>query len=627
MKNRSLIIGLAFLSIIIGTLIWLFIQIPNIEKNLRENMTASVITDLSDLITNIEADILSHTNEQSLYDTIKSDKEARKLLEHTLEFLMTPSIKYVYVLHRDDNEHFHFMLDASPESEKAEFDEPFFVDNPEWHKAYVSGKNSITYEKGVPDLWITYVHPIIRNEKTEGMITLEFSKEKHFQLLELISPIQNAFIFVFIFIALVIGIAIFQLFQYFWIKKKSLTDPLTKLYNRQYLNEIKSTLNLRLYQVMMLDIDHFKQLNDTYGHQVGDVVLQKVAESIRYHTRSADILIRYGGEEFLLLLHNKTNNKDIAISISERIRLGVQESLSGTDLPIKPTISIGIETHTERTRNIDEAIRHADEMLYLAKRRGRNRVEVYEEAKSIDNSVFDKRYSITDIKEAIDEKRLICHFQPIADGDGEIIKYESLVRLLDKDGTLIMPGSFLPIISNTNIYNDLTKAVIDYCFMFFEDKNINFTINLKFSDLLNEAIVDILEDRLSKNNKMAERLTIELLEDEMIDDFIRMQGFIEEFQKMGVKFAIDDFGSGYANFGNIFKLDFNCLKIDGELIRNLDTSEYSKNMVESLSMFAKKANINVIAEYVENERIFELAKRYDIDLFQGYYIGKPKPEL
>ncbi|HFS85410.1 MAG TPA: EAL domain-containing protein, partial [Epsilonproteobacteria bacterium] len=390
------------------------------------------------------------------------------------------------------------------------------------------------------------------------------------------------------------------------------TDPLTKLTNRKYLQYIQDKINFHEYDVVMIDIDHFKKINDNFGHQAGDMVLQRVADSLQHHIRQEDTLIRYGGEEFLLLLHNPTKNINVTTKISERMRVNVQDSLrEHKDLYIKPTISIGIEPHTERTRNLEEAILHADEMLYMAKRKGRNRIEIYEENRVASLEVKStKKYSINDIKHAIDEKKLICHYQPIVNTEREIVMYESLVRLIDDRGKMIMPGDFLYIIKNTNIYVDMTKQVLGYNFKFFEDKAQQFTINLSVSDLLNDSVQQIVMNKLARFPDMAQYLTIELLEDEIIEDLEGIKRVMEKLRTMGVRFAIDDFGSGYANFGNIFKLEFDFLKINGELIRHIDVSEYSRNMVESLCSFAKKANVTVIAEYVENEKIFEYAKKY-----------------
>lgn len=628
MQKRGLIFGFSFLSITVGILIWLFVQIPTIEENLRENMTASVVKELSNLVKNIEQEILQFTKDESIYQMLKRDTDIRQHLEHDLQILVTPSIKYVYVLYRDERGYFHYMLDASQGEEKAEFNQPFFANNSEWHKAYNSGEKLITLAQQVENLWISYVYPVIKDGKTEAIIMVEFSKEKQFQIIELIKPLEHAFIFVFIFIALVIGIAFFQLFQYFWIKKKSITDPLTKLYNRHYLNELKHKLNLTEYQVMMIDIDYFKKLNDTYGHQLGDIVLQNIATNINENVRSKDILIRYGGEEFLLLFYNPTHDKVMAKKMAERIRLGVQESaMEHLNIIIKPTISIGIEAHTERTKSLDEAIQHADEMLYLAKGRGRNRIEIYHESKLVSQRIKSSKYTITDIKEAIDDNRLVCYFQPIANVHKEIVRYESLARIKAKDGTIIMPGDFLPLITSTNIYADMTKSVIEYSFNFFEDKETDFSINLNFSDLLNDAVVAILHESLQKRPQMTKHLVIELLENEFIEDIQKIQDEIHRLREMGVKFAVDDFGSGYSNFENIFRLQFDYLKIDGELIRNLGKSDHCYNMVESLSIFAKKAKLKVIAEYVENQEVFEYVKHFDIDFFQGYYIGKPLATL
>jgi diguanylate cyclase (GGDEF)-like protein len=412
------------------------------------------------------------------------------------------------------------------------------------------------------------------------------------------------------------------------LKKEAHTDPLTKLTNRQYLQDIQSQINLRDYDVIMIDFDHFKRINDTYGHHIGDRVLQTIAKKLQEHTRIDDILVRYGGEEFVYLLYNPLKDINITKKLSERIRLNVQNTqIQYEDLLVTVTVSIGIEAHTERTRNLEEAILHADEMMYFAKRSGRNRIEIYDEIKSLKSRSTKNKYTITEIKEALEEDRLVCHYQPIVNAEREIVKYESLVRLIDKDGSLIKPDTFLPFIKNTNIYLDLTKQVINYNFMFFKGKNDSFTFNLCFSDLLNESIVNIILRKINDYPKISKRLTIELLEDEMIDDFDAIKKVMQKFRQKGVRFAIDDFGSGYANFGNIFKLEFDYLKINGELIRNIDKSEYSRNMIESLSTFAKKAKVKTIAEYVENEQIFESVKKYDIDLYQGYYIGKPLSKL
>ena len=412
------------------------------------------------------------------------------------------------------------------------------------------------------------------------------------------------------------------------LKKEAHTDPLTQLTNRKYLQDIKSQINLHNYDVIMIDLDHFKRINDTYGHQVGDKVLQKVAKKLLEHTRHDDILVRYGGEEFLYLLYNPKKECTITKNMSESIRLNVQQTqIKYKDLLITPTVSIGIEAHAERTKNLEEAILHADEMMYLAKRSGRNCIQVYDEINLRKSCGAQNKYTITEVKEALEEDRLICHYQPIVNEEREIVKYESLVRLIHKDGSLMMPDTFLPFIKKTNIYIDLTKQVINYNFMFFEAKNNSFTFNLCFSDLLNESIVNIIMKKIDDYPEISKRLTIELLENEMIDDFKAVKKVMQKFRQKGVKFAIDDFGSGYANFGNIFKLNFDYLKINGELIRNINRSEYSRNMIESLSTFAKRANVKTIAEYIESEEIFEAVKQYGIDMYQGYYIGKPLSKL
>ena len=355
-------------------------------------------------------------------------------------------------------------------------------------------------------------------------------------------------------------------------KREAHTDPLTQLMNRQYFQDISSKINYKDYDVMMIDLDHFKGVNDTFGHQTGDKVLKKIATILRSITRNDDILIRYGGEEFLLLLYNPASDLMVTKKISERIRSTIEnEKIDYQEMEINPTVSIGINAHTERCSHLDEAILHADEMLYVAKRRGRNCIEVYNQSNFEENGYRKNKYTITEIKDALDNDRLICLYQPIVNAEKQIIKYESLVRLIDKHGNPLMPNTFFPLIKNTNIYVNMTKMVIKYNFDFFRTKNEHFALNLSFSDLFNKSIVNIIIKKVDENPEIAKRLTIELLEKELIDDLAEIEKIMTLFREKGINFAIDDFGSGYPINCNILKLkfDYNLPVISSEKINNI----------------------------------------------------------
>lgn len=164
------------------------------------------------------------------------------------------------------------------------------------------------------------------------------------------------------------------------LKKEAHTDQLTGLMNRQYLQHIQLKINLNNFDVMIIDLDHFKVVNDSYGHQVGDSVLKNIALILRHLTNSNDILVRYGGEEFLYLLYNPLHDVNMTRDVSERIRLSIEEThIKYGAEDIKISASIGIDANTDMSQNFQEAISRADEMLYLAKRKGRNRIEVYAE--------------------------------------------------------------------------------------------------------------------------------------------------------------------------------------------------------------------------------------------------------
>ena len=622
MRQKGLYLNIVILGIIMVILAVIYVQLPSIEKKFHENTTTDAMRELSYLVENIERRILQST-QGTLYETLRNDKKLRSHLEEELALFLTPSIKYIYLLHKDDTGHFRFLLDASVE-DKALFNQIYIVENKKWYETYDSKNEYISTQDNLPEIWISYLHPVVTQQGVEGMIAIDFSKKKYFDLLKLIEPIKQIFWFLLGFVAIIVGISIIQLVQYQIVKKRSLTDSLTGLYNRQFLTDFFVSMNIYNYQVLMLDLDHFKEVNDTYGHQFGDKVLQGSAKIIKEQIRDGDILVRYGGEEFLLFLYNRDSNMQNAYNIAERIRSSIEAaSFDNQSIQISVTVSIGIEPKPQHSKNIHEAVKHADEMLYIAKHRGRNRIEVYEDQSADSDSEMATLHSIVSIHDAIENGRLFCHFQPITDKNKIAIHYEALVRISDEDGVVHYPNTFLPLIRQTSIYTDMTKAVLAFCFETFKDHNSRFSINLNFSDLLNESIFASITSTLSEHPEMAGRMSIELLEDEKIKDATALLERIDAIRTYGVRFAIDDFGSGYANFGNLLKLRFEYLKIDGELIKNITSSNYSQNIVESISLFAHKSGIQVIAEYVENQEIFDALAPYDIDYFQGYYLGKP----
>ena len=229
------------------------------------------------------------------------------------------------------------------------------------------------------------------------------------------------------------------------------------------------------------------------------------------------------------------------------------------------------------------------------------------------------------VKKALDNYKIVSFFQPIVENKTQkIIKYESLVRLINEEGETISPFFFLDVSKKGAYYTKITNRVIESSFNVLEHIKHNVSINLSVLDIENNSIRKKIIELISKE-KYKGRITFELLEDENIKDFTTIKNFISQVKEIGdVKIAIDDFGSGYSNFERLLEYTPDILKIDGSLIKNIETDTFSRNLVETIVSFAKKQNIETVAEYVENENIYKILKEMGVDYSQGYYFGKPE---
>ncbi len=230
------------------------------------------------------------------------------------------------------------------------------------------------------------------------------------------------------------------------------------------------------------------------------------------------------------------------------------------------------------------------------------------------------------ISQALSENRIVVFYQPIFDALGNIIYYEVLVRLIEKDNSVVSPYFFLDIAKKSNQYIQITKKVIEQAFDTFKDNNLSFSINLGFEDIDNDSVRELLRERLQVFER-PERFTVEILESVSAINYKKVKEFIAELKQYGCKIAIDDFGSGYSNFERVLNFDVDYIKIDGSLIKNIDKDENMRKIAESVVHFAKNINKKIVAEFVSNEAVFNESKRLGVDYFQGHYFREASPNL
>ncbi len=622
--GKSFILFLFILPIMTILSILLYNEYVQTKENIFNILQKHLLDEKSALFKNY-SNYLTKRLGSNIASDIKKDKNAYKHYEQELLLLKGNNVKYLYLLYKDRSGKLRFLLDAtSNPGEKALFKQKFDPQTDVWEKVYATRKPQIAEQKNLDTLWITIAYPLIVDDKVVAVLGADFTYDVYGKIISTLKPMEKTHYFVSVFMVIMLIVAYVLIYLYYINRKKSFIDPLTQVYNRQYLYEFLKTSPLQNYQIMMIDLDHFKQINDTYGHDIGDLVLINVVKEIKTHIRKDDILIRFGGEEFLLLTYKQ--NFEGCVHSANRIREAImQYKMQFSHQNINVTISVGVNPFPFHAKNFDEAIKIADEQLYNAKISGRNCVKVS------DKTTTEKKQSskrIIDIKSAIEDGRIRCAYQPILCAKtNKVVKYEMLLRLLDKDNSITLPMDFLPSIRHTNVYMTITKIVLDNAIQTLKENDFEITINLDLQDIMNDDIIKLLTTKFKAHRDLAERLYIEILEHEEITNFRTITNHIEILKSLGFKIALDDFGSGFANFKYLIHLDIDVLKIDGSLIRNVHNNKRTYHIIKTISTFTKQMNIKTVAEQIETKNEFETLKKLGIDYLQGYYVGEPYLKL
>lgn len=625
-KRKEIFIFLLLLTLSIF-FIYVYNDIKTTKKDIYTRIESHQIEQTSTILNNIQNEFISSLNiknSDDLFNAFKEDKNREKY-EGIISLILSANIKYAYILYKDDKDKFRFMLDAS-KIDKANFYQKFDVDSALYDYVYQTKKIQIIKQKDIENLYITILHPIISNNEVIGIFSVDMTSNIQKTILNSIKPLETFFIILIIFIFLLMLMTIMQIFHYFFTRKRMFTDSLTKTFNRNYLEEMSSVLNLGYYSLAMLDLDKFKTINDTYGHKTGDYILSQASKVFKNSIRDSDILVRYGGEEFLLLINNRGSDES-TLDICKRLKNNIsKEHFFYDGNEIKVTVSIGLHKHPYLEKNLQEAIKKADEVLYLAKRNGRNRIEIYDE-KITSGSQFSSK-NISFVKEALDDNRVVCYYQPIYDyKNGEIYKYEALVRIITADNSIVGPYEFLPQIKNTNIHYKLTQRVLQIVFEEIKKSKKSISVNINFSDLANKDIEETIVEHLKNNPSLASKVTFEILESSEVDNVALFMEKTNLIHSLGAKVSIDDFGSGYSNFKTIIDIEANYLKIDGSLIKDIDVNIKDYKVAKSIIHFAAQSNMQTIAEFVHSKDVYDKLVELNVDYMQGYYISAPKAAL
>jgi len=398
-------------------------------------------------------------------------------------------------------------------------------------------------------------------------------------------------------------------------------DKLTGLPNRlSLINRLEESLGKIIF---LVNIDDFTTINDFYGHEVGDRVLQKLAEILR------DLGKLFNGEvyklpsdEFAIILDISQNKDEIESIIKIIISKVAKEEFEIDGNLAHVSVSMAAAYLNERKTGLA----NADMALKMAKKSGQQYM-IFDEDLQLTKQYEQNIQIANHIKTAIKHSRIIPYYQPIFSLEsGEVEKYEALVRLVKEDGSILTPYTFLGVSEKIKLYPKITEIMIEKTFDYFEKNGLSFSINLAFSDILNDKTRSFLFEKIVEYD-IASQLTIEILETQEFEKNEVITQFILDVYSYGASIAIDDFGSGFANFKHMTAIESDYMKIDGSLIRDIVEDKNDRLVVETIVSFAKKLGKKTIAEFVHSKEVYDMVKEMGVDFAQGFYLAEPSPAI
>ncbi len=408
-------------------------------------------------------------------------------------------------------------------------------------------------------------------------------------------------------------------------------DTLTGLYNRYYFDSALNRLTLlasrskQKHSILYIDLDHFKIINDTEGHQTGDLVLKEVAQNLSHRLRQSDILCRVGGDEFVILLPDTELSNAIEIGDNICTQIAQSHFQFGTTT-YKISASIGV-AEIDGQFTAAEYLRQADIALYVAKNKGRNRTHSFEEGDTESAKQLENLKWVQKIQQAVVDDDLVMYFQPVwSFQENRVAYFEALVRL-KINGELTYPNSFIPALERANDISFLDHQVINKTLkLISENPELHkVAINLSGQAFSDERLLPLIKEKLTQYGVAAERVIFELTESASLTNVRGTRRMIEQLSELGCQFSIDDFGTGFSTFAYLKELPAHSVKIDGGFVKDMNVNDVDHTLVSAIANVAQVLKKVSVAEFVESEEIFIELKSIGVTYAQGYFISKPLP--
>lgn len=411
----------------------------------------------------------------------------------------------------------------------------------------------------------------------------------------------------------------------------ALHDTLTGLFNRYYFDTELARLTLLASRgshnhcLLYIDLDHFKIINDTEGHQMGDLVLKEVAQILTKRLRQSDILCRVGGDEFVILL------VDTLVADAVEIGNDICKQIADAHFQFgnnsyKISASIGV-SEVDGNATGPEYLRQADIALYVAKNKGRNRTHCYTDDDIESKQQHDNLKWAHRLQEAVVNDSIVLHFQPVWDIRNNCVGYyEALVRL-NINGTLVYPNDFIPALERAEDINLLDHQVISKAIKLIQQYSVlhKVAINLSAQAFSDERLFPLIKEKLDMYGVDGNRIIFELTESASLTNVSGTRRLINQINELGCQFSIDDFGTGFSTFAYLRELPAHSVKIDGSFVKDMTKNSADHTLVTAINNIAKALDKSTVAEFVEDKSTFKELSNIGVDFAQGYYISRPIP--
>jgi diguanylate cyclase (GGDEF)-like protein len=419
-------------------------------------------------------------------------------------------------------------------------------------------------------------------------------------------------------------------------KQLSESDSLTGLYNRHHFEDcLREAISVsertkHCVTVFLIDLDHFKKINDSFGHEVGDQLLKIVAERISKKLRIGEKFARLGGDEFALIIENVDSIYQVKPVADRLLSIFALPFFIG-EREIHCSGSIGVSICPHNGNKMEELVKYADIAMYRAKASGRNQYCVFED--NMQKEFFRKYLVERALRKALKENAFILHFQPLlATNDKRMVGVEALIRWPDPEINSF-PDEFIPIAEESHIITELGRWVVQHAIerlaelrVSLQLDNLYMSINLSSLQLSDSGLVEFVSRNLLENKLKPRDLMLEITETALFAEEASSKSLISQFHELGCKIALDDFGTGYSSISHLLEFPIDVVKLHKSLIDGSTVNKRHATIMNGLCNMLNDLNTIIVAEGIEELEQFALCKACNVSIVQGYYFSKPLPE-